>query len=421
MSEKNYIWDVIVIGGGAAGLIASGKAAENGAQVILVEKNSILGKKVLITGKGRCNITNAGELEDLIGAFGKNGNFLYSAFSVFSNHDTVNFFKKMGIATKIERGKRVFPESDQANDVVTALVNYAKKNRVKFALKAPVDQILIDDKKVKGIQLADGTIIYGNQVVLATGGSSYPATGSTGDGYQMAKSLGHKITPIKPALVPLVLAENWAKELQGLTLKNVELSIMIGTKKKTTHFGEMLFTHFGISGPIVLTMSKEIQDQLNKTKKSVLLNLDLKPALSEEKLDMRIQRDFEKNKRKQLLNSLNELLPNAMIPIMLEVAEIDSRKFVHQITKQERKQLVKSLKNLPMTVLKTRPLSEAIVTAGGVHIREVNPQTMESKLISGLYIVGECLDLDGITGGFNLQAAFSTGIVAGISASKIHQ
>ncbi|MDW7675933.1 MAG: NAD(P)/FAD-dependent oxidoreductase, partial [Bacillota bacterium] len=348
-------------------------------------------------------------------AFGNNGSFLYSAFYTFSNFDAISFFNELGLETKVERGNRVFPKSDEANEVVTALVKFVKAKKVKIRLEARVKQVLVENKSAAGVQLFSGEKIYSNHVILAVGGASYPGTGSTGDGYDMAKTLGHEIIPIKPALIPLVTKEDWVKELQGLALKNVELEI-IGQKTKL--FGEMLFTHFGISGPIVLTLSNQVQELLERNKQPIAMAIDLKPALTEEKLDLRLQRDFEKYQRKQLGNSLGELLPKALIPVILKLAKLEESKFVHQVTKEERRSLVTTLKSLPLTITSTRPLSEAIVTAGGVSVKEINPRTMESKLIKGLYLAGELIDIDGITGGFNLQAAFSTGFIAGMTAGQ---
>ncbi len=417
MSKEKH-WDVVVVGGGAAGLIAAGRAAEIGASVLLVEKNNMLGKKILISGKGRCNVTNAGELEELIAAFGRNGKFLHSAFSVFSNKDCINFFQSLGIPLKTERGKRVFPESDASGDIIDALVKYVKKHQVVIKMQAALKSIICLENRAIGIQLASGDIVKAKKVILATGGSSYPGTGSTGEGYSIARKLGHTITAIKPSLVPLVTSDEWVPQLQGLALKNVQLSIVGSKKKEHTIFGEMLFTHFGVSGPIVLTLSKQVQEMLNKNGQPVSLAIDLKPALSDEKLDQRIQRDFEKYQRKQITNGLTDLLPNALIPVILELAEIDVAKFVHQITREERLRILDKLKNLIITVTKTRPLTEAIVTAGGISLKEVDPRTMESKLIKGLFFAGEILDVDGITGGFNLQAAFSTGYLAGLMAGQ---
>jgi predicted Rossmann fold flavoprotein len=411
-------FDVIVVGGGAAGLVAAGKAAKVGAKVILLEKNSLLGKKLLITGKGRCNLTNAGEIDELIDAFGSNGSFLYSAFYTFSNLDTINFFKRLGLRTVAERGKRVFPESEQAKDVVDALQEYVQHNKVTISLESSVEEILINSQhQVIGVRLITGQQVMGKRIIMAVGGASYPGTGSTGDGYRILGNLGHNIIPIKPALVPLETEEKWVGDLQGLGLKNVELSVIEKGKKTVQLFGEMLFTHFGISGPVVLTISKDIARILEQTGRPVAVSIDLKPALTDEKLDLRIQRDFTKYARKIIANSLGDLLPKTLIPIILMAANLDGEKFVHQISREERKLLVATLKNLNLTVTKTRPLKEAIVTAGGVDLKEINPGTMESKKIQGLFIVGELLDLDGITGGFNLQAAFSTGFVAGMNAA----
>ncbi|MBS4025279.1 MAG: NAD(P)/FAD-dependent oxidoreductase [Clostridia bacterium] len=415
-------FDVIVVGGGAAGLVAAGKAAEAGAKVILLEKNSLLGKKLLITGKGRCNITNAGEIDELIEAFGSKGSFLYSAFYTFSNLDTINFFKRLGLRTMTERGNRVFPESEQAKDVADALKDYVQRNKATISLESPVEEILINPQhQVIGVRLTSGQQVMGKKIIMAMGGASYPGTGSTGDGYKILSNLGHKIIPIKPALVPLETEEKWVGDLQGLGLKNVELSVVEKGKKTVQLFGEMLFTHFGISGPIVLTISKDIARILEKTGKPVSVSIDLKPALSDEKLDLRIQRDFTKYAKKIIANSLGDLLPRTLIPIILMAAKLDGEKFVHQISREERKLLVAALKNLSLTVTKTRPLKEAIVTAGGVDLKEINPGTMESKKIQGLFVVGELLDIDGITGGFNLQAAFSTGFIAGMNAANLQE
>jgi predicted Rossmann fold flavoprotein len=412
-------FDVIVVGGGASGMMAAGKAAASGAKVILLEKNNQLGKKLLLTGKGRCNITNAGAIEELIDAFGPNGSFLYSAFYSFSNLDTIKFFHNLGLNTRTERGKRVFPESEQAKDVVDALKEYVERHKVAIGLESPAEEILIGPgHQVMGVKLTSGQQVLAKKVIMAVGGASYPLTGSTGDGYRILGKLGLKITPVKPALVPLETEEKWAKELQGLGLKNVELSVLEHGKKTIRLFGEMLFTHFGISGPVVLTMSKEIARIIEKTGRPVTVSIDLKPALAEEKLDLRLQRDFTKYARKILANSLADLLPKSLIPVVLTEADLNGEKYVHQISREERKQLVATLKNLALTVTKTRPLKEAIVTAGGVDLKEINPGTMAAKKIQGLFIAGELLDLDGITGGFNLQAAFSTGFVAGMSAAK---
>lgn len=404
---------IVVIGAGPAGIMAAGKAAENGNQVILVEKNNRIGRKILISGKGRCNITNNTDIEGLIENTPGNGCFLYSAFYTFSNTDLIDFFNKYGLKTKVERGGRVFPVSDNAKDVVDTLNAFLKKKRVDLWLNSPVEKILTEDKKVTGIMLKSGKIISCDMVVLATGGASYPGTGSTGDGYKMAKELGHTIVPLKPSLVPLITKEEWVKDLQGLSLKNVSITLVDNKGKKIySDFGEMLFTHFGVSGPIILSASRHI---LYYDYKGVKLIIDLKPALAEEKLDERIQRDFLKFSRKQFKNSLDELLPQKLIPVIVRLSKIDSAKTVNQITKEERRFLVKLLKNLTLTINGARPIEEAIVTSGGVSVDEINPSTMESKLIKGLFFAGEVIDLDAYTGGFNLTIAFSTGYLAGMN------
>lgn len=404
---------IVVIGAGPAGIMAAGKAAENGNQVILVEKNNRIGRKILISGKGRCNITNNTDIEGLIENTPGNGCFLYSAFYTFSNTDLIDFFNKYGLKTKVERGGRVFPVSDNAKDVVDTLNAFLKKKRVDLWLNSPVEKILTEDKKVTGIMLKSGKIISCDMVVLATGGASYPGTGSTGDGYKMAKELGHTIVPLKPSLVPLITKEEWVKDLQGLSLKNVSITLVDNKGKKIySDFGEMLFTHFGVSGPIILSASRHILDY---DYKGVKLIIDLKPALAEEKLDERIQRDLLKFSRKQFKNSLDELLPQKLIPVIVRLSKIDSAKTVNQITKEERRFLVKLLKNLTLTINGARPIEEAIVTSGGVSVDEINPSTMESKLIKGLFFAGEVIDLDAYTGGFNLTIAFSTGYLAGMN------
>jgi len=404
---------VIVVGAGAAGLMAAGKAAEEGKDVILVEKNDRIGKKLMITGKGRCNITNSTDIEGLIQNIPGNGHFLYSAFYTFSNADLIDFFNNLGMPTKVERGGRVFPSSDKASDVVKALSKYITKNNVKILFNSPVKNILTENGSVKGVEISDGSTIQGDSVVLAMGGCSYPGTGSTGDGYAIARKLGHTVTEIKPSLVPLITKESWVPSLQGLTLKNIQLTVLNKNRKKIyDDFGEMLFTHFGVSGPVILSASRHILDYEYR---DVILVVDLKPALSEEKLDARLQRDFEKYSRKQFKNSLDDLLPQKLIPVIIELSEIDPHKFVNQITREERRKLAKILKNLEMTVIGSRPITEAIVTAGGVATDEINPSTMESKIVKGLYFAGEIIDVDGYTGGFNLTIAFSTGYLAGLS------
>ncbi|OPX43661.1 tRNA uridine 5-carboxymethylaminomethyl modification enzyme MnmG [Ruminiclostridium hungatei] len=405
--------DVIVVGGGPAGIMAAGIAAHRGNNVVLLEKNDRLGKKLLISGKGRCNITNAADIEGLIENTPGNGNFLYSAFYTFSNQDLISFFNELGLETKVERGGRIFPVSDSSRDVLAALMRFLDKNKVKINTGANVKRIVEKDGSAAGVELADGTLLEAESVILAAGGMSYPGTGSTGDGYEMAKRLGHSITPLKPSLVSLVAKEEWVKDLQGLSLKNVSVSFKNSNGKEVfSDFGEMLFTHFGVSGPVILSASRHL---LAYDFKDVSLFIDLKPALSEEKLDERVQRDFDKTSRKQFKNSLDELLPQKLIPVIIELSGIDQHKPVHQITREERKRLVSLLKHLEVTIISARPIKEAIVTAGGVRINEINPSTMESKKIKGLYFAGEIIDVDAYTGGFNLTIAFSTGYLAGTS------
>lgn len=409
---------VIVVGGGAAGMIAAAKAREMGAEVTLLEKNKQLGKKMLITGKGRCNITNAGTLEDIIQNIPGNGPFLYSALNKFSNQDTVDFFHRLGVATKVERGDRVFPVSDRANDVVDALRQYLCKIGVNIQYETRVEELRISQGSIQGVTTTRG-FFSGDAVIIATGGASYPGTGSTGDGYRMARKAGHRVIPLKPSLVPLEVAESWVKELQGLTLKNVQATALAGEKVLSGEFGEMLFTHFGISGPIILSLSKPVAEALETQPKiPVRVRIDLKPALSADQLDHRIQRDFQKYSRKYLANAFGDLLPKSLIPVFLKNLFVSERKFVHQITKEERGEIVQLLKNFTLTISKTRPLTEAIVTAGGVNLKEINPKTLESKLVPGLYFAGEVLDIDGFTGGYNLQAAFSMGYAAGLSSAE---
>ncbi|MCX7923281.1 MAG: NAD(P)/FAD-dependent oxidoreductase [Clostridia bacterium] len=404
---------VIVIGAGPAGLIAAGKAAERGLNVTLLEKNDRIGKKILISGKGRCNITNDTDIEGLIENIPGNGNFLYSAFYTFSNADLIEFLHEYGLETKVERGGRVFPVSDKAKDVVDTLSKYINKNKVKLQLKSPVKEVKSENGKVKSVILCDGREIACDAVILAVGGASYPGTGSTGDGYKIAEKLGHNIVDLKPSLVPLVTKEDWVKELQGLSLKNISINLINKSGKKIyDDFGEMIFTHFGVSGPVILSSSRHILDY---NFKDIKLVIDLKPALDEEKLDARVQRDFEKYSRKQFKNSLEELLPQKMIPVIIMLSGISPDKPVNQITRDERKNLVKVLKKLELNVVGSRPITEAIVTAGGISTDEINPSTMESKVVKGLYFAGEVIDLDGYTGGFNLTIAFSTGYLAGLN------
>lgn len=402
---------VIVIGGGPAGMMAAIRAAENSAEVILFEKNNRLGKKLSITGKGRCNLTNIADVPEVVKNIPGNGKFLYSALKNFTTADTINFFESLGLKTKIERGGRVFPESDSAAEVIDVLTKKLALLNVDVQLNSKVTEIISDGKKILGVEVGK-KFFYSDRIILATGGASYPATGSTGDGFKFAKKLGHTVTKIFPALVPLEVEEDFIKILQGLSLKNVRVTLNADNKKIREIFGEMLFTHFGISGPIILTLSGEVAKLLDE-KKFVEILINLKPALTAEQLDARILRDFEKFKRKSIKNSLVELLPQKLIPIILDLSYIDEEKKVDEVSKIERRKLVEVLQNLPLTVTKTRPIDEAIVTAGGVSVKEIDPKTMQSKILQGLYIIGEVADVDGFTGGFNLQAAWAMGNAAG--------
>ena len=407
---------VIVVGGGAAGLMAAVSAAQNGAEVMLLEKNNRLGKKLLITGKGRCNVTNTAPLQEFVKNIPGNGRFLYSVFSKFFNWDIRSFFEELDVPLKEERGGRIFPVSDKAIDIVNAFEKILHRLAVQIKLNESVKFLKVDNNKVTGVITEEDKLYEADAVILATGGSSFPGTGSTGDGYRMAKQIGHTIEDLFPALVPLECEEDWVKNFQGLSLRNVNLKVLVDGDVKKEMFGEMLFTHFGVSGPIILTLSRDIAKWLREGK-IVELSLNLKPALTKEQLDKRICRDFEKYSRKQIKNALGDLLPSKMISTVIDLAFIDENKFVNQISKAERERLVDLLQDMMMTVTKTRPLSEAIVTAGGISTKEINPKTMESKLIKDLYCVGEVVDVDAFTGGYNLQAAFSMGFVAGEASS----
>ena len=407
---------IIVVGGGAAGIMAAIVAAQNGAQVILFEKMTKIGRKLSITGKGRCNLTNSANVEEIIKNIPGNGKFLYSALKNFSPADTVNFFENLGVATKIERGGRIFPQSDDANEVIDALIKKMAILGVEVKTNSPVTEIISAQKKIVGV-LVGGKKIFADSVILATGGLSYPKTGSTGDGFKFARRLGHTITEILPALVPLEVEDEFIGDLQGLSLKNVRAKLLADSKKISEQFGEMLFTHFGLSGPIILTLSRQAA-KLLADKKFVEVEISLKPALSFEQLDARILRDFDKFRGKILKNSLIDLVPAKLIPIILDRAFLAENKKVDDLTTAERRRLVETLRGLSFEIKKTRPISEAIVTAGGVSVKEINPKTMESKIIAGLFIAGELLDVDGFTGGFNLQAAWATGFVAGKFASS---
>ncbi|NLJ72806.1 MAG: NAD(P)/FAD-dependent oxidoreductase [Syntrophomonadaceae bacterium] len=410
--------NVIVIGGGPAGMLAAATAANYGARVILLEKQERVGRKLKITGKGRCNITSARE-QDFIEGYMDNGAFLYGALSEFSNWDVIDFFNSRGLATRVERGLRVFPISDNAEDVVEVLHSYMLKAGVRVLTNLEVRDIRVTDNKVTSV-LTDKDEFLCEAVIVATGGLSYPATGSTGDGYRWARHLGHSIVDLRPGLVPLVVREDFVRDLQGLSLKNVKATFVTTRGKGIAEdFGEMLFTHYGVSGPIILSMSSKVGEYLASNDSEVKLLIDLKPALSEEKLDSRLKRDFESLARRQFKNALEGLLPRKLIPVFISLSGIDEDKSVSEITREERKCLLNLFKFFPLTITATRSIKEAIVTAGGINVKEVNPKTMESKLISNLFFAGEVLDIAGYTGGFNLQAAFSTGFVAGKYASGI--
>ena len=416
---------VVIIGGGPAGMMAAITAAERGQKVVLIEKMKTLGRKLLITGKGRCNITSSLSMEDFIKNVPGNGKFLFSVFQNYTNKDIISFLKRQGLDVKEERGNRIFPITDKSQDVLNCFIKRLEQLNVKIIYNSRVDEIITEKEediiKVIGVKV-NNKIINANKIIIATGGKSYPLTGSTGDGYEIAKKLGHTITKIKPSLVPLEIVEkNQCIELQGLSLKNVEIKLTDSESHKSIYndFGEMLFTHFGVSGPIILSSSahlvryKDIENKL--LNKKIKLKIDFKPALSEEKLEQRILRDFEEIKNKQYKNSLNKLLPQKLINIIIEKSNINADKKINEITKEERKRLVKILKNFELTIKSFRPIDEAIITSGGIDIKEINPKTMESKKIKGLYFAGEVIDVDAYTGGFNLQIAYSTGYTAGMS------
>ncbi len=413
---------VIIVGGGPAGMLAAISAAKENAEVILLEKNNCLGKKLLITGKGRCNITSSIDIDEFIKNIPGNGRFLYSAFQNFSNTDIINIIESNGIKVKEERGNRIFPVTDNAEDVLKCFIKEMKKYKnIEIRTNAKVQKLLIESDEIKGVKLENGENIFAGKVILATGGKSYPGTGSDGDGYKMAKELGHSVEKIRGSLVPLTADKILCQSMQGLSLRNVKITIKDIEKNKKIYddFGELLFTHFGISGPTILSASAHLLrykdiDRLLKEEK-IKLYIDLKPALSVEELDLRIRRDFEEFKNKEFKNSLEKLLPRKMINPIIELSEIDSYKQVNSITKEERMKLVELLKNLEITIDGFRPVEEAIVTAGGISIKEINPKTMESKIVKGLYFAGEIIDVDAYTGGFNLQIAYSTGYTAGLN------
>jgi len=402
-----------VIGAGAAGLMAAGRAAERGHRVVIFEKNNTAGRKIRLTGNGRCNVTNVSDMETFISNIPGNGRFLYSSLNLFSNRNVMDFFREMGLQLKVERDNRVFPESDSAEDVVDVLLKYAKMHNVEFMFNSRVDEILAENGNVTGIRLCSGEIWKLDAVIVATGGVSYPGTGSTGDGHRMAEKLGHTIIPLKPSLVPLNVKENWARELQGLSLKNAAVKLF--DEKGRILFsdsGEMMFTHFGVTGPLILKASRHFSVSGCR---SAFLAVDLMPGLTAEELDKRIQNDLSKFSRKMFKNFLDELLPNLLVPVIVRLSGIPPEKPSNQVTREERQQIVSLLKNLTLEITGCRSFNEAIVTAGGVSVREINPKTMESRLIRGLYFAGEVMDVDAYTGGFNLTIAFSTGYTAGNS------
>lgn len=406
---------IYVIGGGASGMIAAISAARCGHNVILLEKNEKLGKKLFITGKGRCNLTNACDRDTFFDNVMSNPKFLYRAYNQLSTYDVVDFFEQLGLRTKVERGNRVFPLSDKSSDVISVLKKELDRLGVNIRYKCEVSDIISKEGSFHGIKLVNNDeILYGDTVIIATGGRSYPLTGSTGDGYKFAKKAGHTITDLSPSLVSLYVSEAYVKELMGLSLKNISITIRSGQKEIYKDFGELLFTHFGVSGPVILSASRHIIPYINH-KDAITLSIDLKPALTYQQLDNRVLRDFEEFKNKQFKNSLSQLLPNKLIDVIIPLSSINPEKQVNSITKEERLKLVELLKNLTFNITRLAPYEQAVITKGGVSIKEINPSTMESKIINNMYFVGEILDLDALTGGFNLQIAWSTGYLAGKS------
>jgi predicted Rossmann fold flavoprotein len=415
MITREEKYDTIVVGGGPSGIFAAGFAAEHGARVVLLEKTAELGKKLLITGKGRCNLTNSSAIEDFIGNYGRNGKFLYRAFREYFSNDLIDFFSAAGVVTKVERGGRVFPESDEARTIVGALKHFLHDKSVTVRLQSPVRRLLTSNGRIAGVEIESGEAYHAQTIILATGGLSYPGTGSTGDGYKMATGLGHTVVRATPALVPLETAEGFVKDLQGLGLKNVRVKVLSGGKTVASEFGEMLFTHFGVSGPVILTLSGDIAERLQR-QEEICISINYKPALDSETLTRRLLREFEGAGLKSIANILKSLLPSSLIPVFLSLSGIAQDKKGNQMSRTDREKLYSLLTDFRLRVVRTRPIAEAIVTRGGVSLKEIDPHTMESKKVPGLYFCGELIDIDGTTGGYNLQAAFSTGYLAGVSA-----
>ena len=407
---------IIVVGGGAAGMMAAVTAARKGKNVLLLEKNEKLGKKLFITGKGRCNITNSAEIDELFSAVVSNPKFLYSSFYSLTNDQVIEFFEELGVKTNVERGGRVFPESDHSSDVIRALEQELKRLGAEIRLRTEVKEILAEGGRAKGVRLSSGEKLNADAVIIATGGISYPSTGSTGDGYRFARECGHKVTELSPALVPMEVEEWYAKELMGLSLRNIEIKITDGKKKLYEEFGEMLFTHYGVTGPVILSASSIVGKKLKEH--PLTLHIDLKPALTEEQLDKRVLREFEANHNRQFKNAVDSLFPAKLKPVIVELSGIPEEKKVNEVTKEERLRFVRMIKDFSMTLTAMRGYNEAIITKGGVSVKEIDPGTMESKLVNRLYFAGEVLDLDAVTGGYNLQIAWSTGYLAGMNAGE---
>lgn len=407
---------IVVVGGGAAGMMAAVAAARSGKNVLLVEKNEKLGKKLFITGKGRCNITNSADIEKLFSAVVSNPRFLYSSFYSLTNEQVIDFFEELGVKTKVERGGRVFPKSDHSSDVIRALEQEMKRLGVEINLEMEAKEILTEGGRATGILLTSGKKLHADAVIIATGGVSYPSTGSTGDGHRFARKCGHKVTDLFPSLVPMEVKEDFVKKLMGLSLRNIEIRITDGKKSLYEEFGEMLFTHYGVTGPVILSASSVVGKKLKEH--PLILHINLKPALTEEQLDKRVLREFEANHNRQFKNAVDSLFPAKLKPVIITLSGIPEEKKINEVTKEERLRFVRLIKDFSMTLTGMRGYNEAIITKGGVSVKEIDPGTMESKLVKGLYFAGEVLDLDAVTGGYNLQIAWSTGYLAGISAGE---